>query len=86
MYSSRTAWKLVPPKPKALTPAVRGWSLAVDPGPGLGVEEERAALEIALGVGLLDQGRRQHLVVQGQRGLDQAGHAGGALGVPDHAT
>ena len=45
---------------------------AVDPRPRLGVEVKRTVLEFRLAVGLLDQERRQHLVMQGQRRVDQA--------------
>ena len=34
-YSSRTAWALMPPKPKALMPARRGWSAPCTHGRGL---------------------------------------------------
>ncbi len=39
--SSRTQWKLLPPKPKALTAARRGLVAARQPGAGLGVDVER---------------------------------------------
>ena len=56
----------------------------VDPRPGLGVQVERAAVEVRLRVRRLDQRRRQHLVVQGERRLDEPGQPGGALAVADH--
>ena len=40
---------------------------AVDPRPRLGVQVERAAVEVRLRVGRLDQRRRQHLVMQRER-------------------
>ena len=47
-YSSSTAWKFVPPKPKALTPARRGWwPVGLEPGPRLGVHVERTVGEVA---------------------------------------
>ena len=39
--SSSTQWKLLPPKPKALTAARRGCRRSWQPGPGLGVQVER---------------------------------------------
>ena len=86
LYSSSTTWKLVPPKPKALTAARRGCGARPrEPRPRLGVHVERALGEVRLRVRLADaERRRQHPVVQGERRLDQARHAGGRLGVADH--
>ena len=79
-----TAWKLVPPKPNALTPAtVR--AAGAGPRAGLGVEAERAAAARARpgwavpGAGWA-AGRRGS---RAERGLDQPGQPGGALGVAD---
>ena len=58
---------------------------AMDPRPRLGVDVERRALELELGVGLIaGDRRRQHALMQRERGLDQAGHAGGGDRVADH--
>ena len=65
-------------------PRVAGVIGAVDPRPRLGVQVQGTALEVPLGVRRLDQRRRQHPVVQGQRRLDQPGDARGTLGVADH--
>ena len=56
----------------------------VNPGPRFGVQIERAAFEVRLGVRRLDQRRRQNLVVQRERRLDQPGEPSGTLTVPDH--
>ena len=65
-------------------PRIAGVMGAVDPRPRLGVQVQDTLLEVPLGVRRLDQGRREHAVVQGQRRLDQPGDARGTLGVPDH--
>ncbi len=53
------------------------------PGPGPGVEDERAALLVPGGVGVLQmQGGRPDAGVQRQGRLDQSGQPGGTLGVP----
>ena len=50
-----------------------------------GVEIKRAVGDVEAGVrGIHLQGGQQHLVVQGQHRLDQAGGTGGGLGVADH--
>ena len=84
-YASRTAWKFVPPNPKALTPGpARSVGVGMKPGLSLGAEPERAVVQVELGVGGLDADRRrQDLVIERQRGVDQPGQAGGALGVAD---
>ena len=65
-------------------PRIAGVIGAVDPRPRLGVQVQDTLLEVPLGVRRLDQGRREHAVVQGQRRLDQPGDPRGTLGVPDH--
>ena len=82
--SSSTQWKLLPPNPKALTAARRGWPGLLKPGPCFGAEVKRRSPR---GQGFdrlahLDR-RRQDLVVERQRGLDQTGRARGRLGVAD---
>ena len=58
---------------------------AMDPGPRLGVDVERRSLEAELRIRLLAaQRRRQQPVVKCERGLDQAGDAGGGDRVTDH--
>ncbi len=53
-----------------------------DPRGGHCVQEERAGVDVDLGVGLVDlDGRRKHLVVQGHDGLEQTGGTSGGLGV-----
>ena len=62
--------------------AARG--IATDPGPQLGAGVERAAVQGPSRLDRLDvQGGRQDPVMEGQGGLHQPGHAGGALGVTD---
>src|SRR5439155_16335797 len=57
---------------------------AVRPGPRLGVDVQRAAVQLELRVRRFDlDGRRQDLVVQGERGLEQPCRAGRGLGVAD---
>ena len=83
-YSSSTAWKLVPPKPKALSR--HGAAVArLEPGTRL-VDAGRAGSPAPRGSGSASRrrGRRQDPVVQGQRRLDQPGDAGRGLGVADH--
>ena len=54
------------------------------PRPGLGVEVERAVVDLEPWIGLADlDRRRQHLMVQGQCRLDQSRGAGCSLGVSD---
>ncbi len=52
-------------------------SLPVYPRPRFGVEVQRAAVEVRLRVRRFHQRRRQNLVVQRERGLDQPGEPGG---------
>ena len=67
--------------------AARLVGLGVQPGLGLGAEAERAVVQVELGVGGLDSdGRRQDLVIQRKRGVDEPGQPRGALGVADRAT
>ena len=82
--SSRTTWKLVPPKPKALTPARR-----TPPG---GSGQSRSSVltrngdgvPVDVGVGVAEvQAGREHLLVQRHDDLEQAGGAGGGLEVAD---
>ena len=82
--SSSTAWKLVPPKPKALTPARR-----IPPGGGshgrssvLTVNGDRPKSMFGFGCSAWMLGG-QHLVVQRHDRLEQAGGAGRALEVAD---
>ena len=83
--SSRIAWALMPPKPKALMPARRGSRRAVDPRAGARAQVERRALQAELRVGPLHvDRRRQHAMVQRERELDHAGHPGGRDRVADH--
>ena len=84
-YSSSTTWKLVPPKPKALTAARRGASSGLEPRHRLVDQVERAGRLPRGRVRLVDAAvRRQHPVVQRERRLDQPGDAGRGLGVADH--
>ena len=79
-----TTWKLVPPKPNALTPAIRSRGRH-RPRAGLGVERERAVLRRprpGWAVRRCRVGGRTP-VCSGERRLDQPGQPGGALGVPD---
>jgi hypothetical protein len=76
------AWKLVPPKPKALTTGAT--RLALRPGAG-GVANTKGLV-----FGVVVRVRRltcsvggQHAVVERERGLDEAREPGGALGVAD---
>ena len=84
VYSSSATWKLLPPKPKRAHRGAARMRVAADPRPGLRVQVERASARVELRVRLrhLDR-RRQHLVVQRQDRLDQAGRAGRRLGVAD---
>ena len=78
-----TTWKLVPPKPNALTPATRSAGAAAQGRASVWKANGLLSASQA-GVGLVQvQGRRSDAGVQGQRGLDQPGQPGGALGVPD---
>ena len=82
--SSSTAWKLLPPNPNADSAARRGWSGPRQPRPHHGVDVERRVR----GPQRLDRlrhldRRRQHLVVQGQRRLDERRRPGRRLGVAD---
>ena len=62
-------------------PRVRG---VPDPRARLGVEVERALLDLELGIGPVHlDGGRQHLVVQGHDGLEHPRGARGGLGVAD---
>ena len=64
--------------------APRRFGRSVNPGPRLGVDVEIGFFELQLGVGIFAQRRRQHFVMQSQRGFDQSRHAGGGHGVADH--
>ncbi len=55
-----------------------------DPRCRLGIEVERCRLQPEVGVDLVDQRRRQDLVVQGEACLDQRCGAGGGDAVADH--
>ena len=78
------AWKLEPPKPKALTAARRGCAAAGEPGALLGGDVEGGLALRNFSQRLLHLDRRgEHLVVQGQGGLDQPGRSGRRLGVAD---
>ena len=56
----------------------------MEPGPGLGAEAERAVAEVEIGVGRFDaDGRRQDLVEERERGIDEPGQPRGALGMAD---
>ncbi len=62
-----------------------GMGLGRKPGRCDGIQVKRAFFDIQVRVLFLGfQGRRYHLVVQGQRGLDQTGRACRSLGVTDH--
>ena len=59
---------------------------AAEPGAQAGVDVKGAGDEVRLGIGRVDlDGRGQHLLVQGEGGLDEAGGTGGALGVANLA-
>ena len=61
-----------------------GHPVALRPGTGGAVEDERAHPRLVAGVGLVEvEGRRPDPAVQGQRRLDEPGHPGRALGVAD---
>ena len=61
-----------------------GLAVRAEPRPSLCVEIEGAGVDVEGGIGLADlDRRRQHLVVQGERRLDQSGSTGGGLRVPD---
>jgi hypothetical protein len=57
---------------------------ARDPRPGLGIDVERRRRNPEIRVDRLAQGRRQHPVMQRQRGLDQAGDARCRNAMADH--
>ena len=74
---------MVPPTPKELTPARRG-VFAARPGAQFGVQEEWRLLQVQRGVRRLAmQARRDLLVAQRERGLDQARHAGRGIEMAD---
>ena len=81
---SSAMWVLMPPKPIAETPARTGWPAGQGSASrgtcsgGVGAGQQRVRVAVA-------GGRRDHLVVHRQRGLDQPGDAGGGLGVADVA-
>ena len=76
-------WALVPLMPKEETPARRGRP-AVGPGDGLGEQGDGAGVPVDVGGGLVDvQGGGQVAVAHGHDHLDDAGDAGGGLGVAD---
>ena len=83
--SSSTTWKLVPPKPNALTPAPPDAGRRRRPVAQLGVDVRTAsAAKSMFGFGRSKlQAGRQHLVVQRQRRLEHAGRAGRALEMAD---
>ena len=82
--SSSTTWALVPPTPRALTPARRGTPAGVRQCRSSVREHQRAALQGEGGVGAVQvPGRYQGAVPQHQHRLDQPGHAGTAVEVPD---
>ena len=66
------------------TRAPRRLGRSVYPGPRLGGDVEIRAFELQLGVRILANRRRQHFVVQRQRGFDQTCHARGGHRVADH--
>ena len=79
--ASRITWALMPPKPNALTAARRGGV----PSHGSAAATRRGSASRERGVRLLAvQRRRQHAVMHRERGLDQAGDAGGRHRVADH--
>ena len=79
---SRTTCALMPPKPIALTLARSGRSRGQSSASRNTRKRGRRPGELR--VRLLAAGRRrQHLRVDGHRGLDQTGDAGGGLGVAD---
>ena len=81
--SSRMTWALVPLMPKEETPARRGRPVR-RPGAGLGEQLDRARRPVDVRGGLVDvQGLRQDAVPHRQHHLDDAGDAGGGLGVAD---
>ncbi len=70
MCSSITTWKLVPPKPNALTPARRTPPAGIVPGLQFGVDVQRRVSEVDLRTGMLAmQAGWQHLVAQRQGSL-----------------
>ena len=82
--SSSTAWKLVPPKPKALTPARRIPPAGASHGRSSVLTVNGDPAEVDVGVGPLGvDARRQDLVVQRHGRLEQPGGAGRALEVAD---
>ena len=84
--SSSTTWAFVPPTPNELTPARRGEPSGDCHGRSERDDAERRVLEIELRVRRGEvQARRERLVVQGQRRLDEAGDAGGRVEVADVA-
>ena len=72
-------------KPECVDAGPPWLGAAVDPGPGLGVDVERRALQAERRVGpLAAERRRQHAVVQREGRLDQARDAGRRDRVADH--
>ena len=83
-YSSSTAWKLVPPKPNALTPATAGVAVRHLPVAQLGVDRERRRRPVDVRVRRREaEARRQRLVVERERRLEHPGRAGRGLEVAD---
>ena len=72
-----------PPEAERAHRRPAGLWATVDPGPCLAVEVEGRGLELRVArIGM--QGRREHLVVQRQRGLDQPRRAGCGDWMADH--
>ena len=83
-YSSSTAWKFVPPNPKALTAATRGAPLGGSHSRSSVLTANGVAAQSMFGLGSIEvEAGRQHLVMQGQRRLQQSRPACGALQVAD---
>ena len=83
-YSSSTAWKLVPPNPNALTPAVRTPSVGGSHGRSSVLTTNGDASQSMLGFSCLDvEAGRQLLVMDRHDRLEEAGGSGGGLEVAD---
>ena len=72
--SSSTTWTFVPPTPKELTPARRGASAGGSQGRNEVTTRKGELSRSSFGFGRVEvEARRERLVVQGERRLDQAG-------------
>ena len=84
MYSSSTAWKLVPPKPKALNAGAPDGICRNRPRLQFGVDIKRGVSKVDIRTGMLAmQTGRQHLIAKRQCCFQQSGGARGAFQMSD---